>query len=547
VVDVSNFVLLELGQPLHAFDRAKIQGDISVRFAENNETLTLLDGQSITLKDNSLVIADEQQVLALAGIMGGKSSAVSDDTQDIFLESAFFKPEIIAGRARQYGLHTDSSHRFERGVSPDLQVRAIQRATQLIVEICGGEVGEISEVDQAESLRNRSAIQLRQQRVTRLLGIEIDADLISDMLERLGCIIEINPQGWLVTPPAFRFDMAIEADLIEEIARIYGYDNIPAVLRPFTPRIAVQKEGVVALSRLRDSLVNRAYQEIVSFSFVDAKTEQLLAPEQTQTKLANPLSADLEVMRSTLWSGMLKAVASNLNRQQNRLRFFEVGLSFIAKADGLEQRKKLAGVITGQLYAEQWASNNCAVDFYDLKGDVEVLLAQASQQRFRFEAAQHAALHPGQSAQVVNEQGDVVGYLGALHPKVQKQLGLSQSVFVFELDVGRMQDKKIPAYQQVSKYPSIRRDLALLVDENVATNALYDAIDKVVERESISQLLRYTVFDVYTGEGLEKGKKSIALGLILQDFSRTLEDVEINIYVDLIVKSLFNETGAILR
>jgi phenylalanyl-tRNA synthetase beta chain len=338
VVDVSNFVLLELGQPLHAFDRAKIQGDISVRFAENNETLTLLDGQSITLKDNSLVIADEQQVLALAGIMGGKSSAVSDDTHDIFLESAFFKPEIIAGRARQYGLHTDSSHRFERGVSPDLQVRAIQRATQLIVEICGGEVGEISEVDQAESLRNRSAIQLRQQRVTRLLGIEIDADLISDMLERLGCIIEINPQGWLVTPPAFRFDMAIEADLIEEIARIYGYDNIPAVLRPFTPRIAVQKEGVVALSRLRDSLVNRAYQEIVSFSFVDAKTEQLLAPEQTQTKLANPLSADLEVMRSTLWSGMLKAVASNLNRQQNRLRFFEVGLSFIAKADGTTQK-----------------------------------------------------------------------------------------------------------------------------------------------------------------------------------------------------------------
>ena len=547
VVDVTNLVLLELGQPMHAFGLDKIQGDISVRFADNKEKLTLLDGQEITLKDNSLVIADQQQALALAGIMGGEFSAVGDDTQDIFLESAFFKPEIIAGRARQYGLHTDSSHRFERGVSPDLQVRALERATQLIVEICGGEVGAISEIDHAEALRNRAAIQLRSQRVTRMLGIEIDTDLITDMLTRLGCVVAINTQGWLVTPPAFRFDMAIEADLIEEIARIYGYDNIPAVLRPFTPRIAVQKEGQLALSRLRDSLVNRAYQEIVSFSFVDAKTETLLAPTQTQTKLANPLSADLEVMRSTLWSGMLKAVASNLNRQQHRVRFFETGLSFIAKADGLEQRKKLAGVITGDLYAEQWGCNNRAVDFYDVKGDVEVLLAQASQQTFRFEATQHAALHPGQAAHISNAQGDVVGYVGALHPKVQKQLGLNQNVFVFELDLGMMQAKKIPAYQQVSKYPSIRRDLALLLDENISTNALYDAIDKVVEQESIAQLLRYSVFDVYTGEGLEKGKKSIALSLILQDFSRTLEDAEINIYVDLIVKSLFNETGATLR
>ena len=546
VVDVTNFVLLELGQPMHAFDLGKLQGDIQVRFAENNEALTLLDGQKITLKDNSLVIADAEQALALAGIMGGEGSAVDNETQDIFLESAFFKPEVIAGRARQYGLHTDSSHRFERGVSPDLQVRAMQRATQLIIEICGGEVGEITEVDHAESLRNRSAIQLRQQRVKRMLGIDIDAAVISDMLQRLGCAIENNEQGWLVTPPAFRFDMSIEADLIEEIARIYGYDNISAVLRPFTPRIAVQKEGAVALKNLRDSLISRAYQEIVTFSFVDAKVENLLAPEQTQTKLANPLSADLEVMRSTLWSGMLKAVASNLNRQQSRLRFFETGLSFIAKPEGLEQRKKLAGVITGNLYAEQWANSNRVVDFYDIKGDVEVLLAQASQQSFRFEAVQHAALHPGQSACIIGEQG-IMGYLGALHPKVQKQLGLNQTVFVFEIDLGMMQNKKIPAYQQVSKYPSIRRDLALLLDENITTNALSDAIDKVVQQESMTQLLEYTLFDVYTGDGLEKGKKSIALGLILQDSSRTLEDAEINTYVDLIIKSLFNETGAILR
>ncbi len=550
-VDVTNFVLLELGQPMHAFDLDQLQGDIQVRFANNGEKLTLLDGQKISLKDNSLVICDQEHPIALAGIMGGKDTAVDDHTQNIFLESAFFKPEVIAGKARQYGLHTDSSHRFERGVSPDLQVRALERATQLIVDICGGEVGTITEVDHAEALRNRAAIQLRQQRVTKLLGIEIDADLITTMLQGLGCTLKITNEGWQITPPAFRFDMAIEADFIEEIARIYGYDNIPAVLRPFTPRIAVQKEGQLALSRLRDSLIQRAYQEIVTFSFVDAKVETLLAPEQKQTKLANPLSADLEIMRSTLWSGMLKAVASNLNRQQSRLRFFETGLSFIAKSNGLEQRKKLAGVITGNLYAEQWASSNRPVDFYDIKGDVEVLLAQASAQTFRFEAVKHAALHPGQAARIVSDSGNNVGYIGALHPKIQTQLGLNQTVFVFELDLGMMQQKNIPAYQKVSKYPSIRRDLALLVDETVSANDICAAIDKVAKGESNTriglQLIDYTLFDLYTGKGLEKGKKSIALGLILQDFSRTLEDAEITAYVDLIVNSLFNETGAILR
>ena len=546
VVDVTNFILLELGQPMHAFDLAKLDSGIQVRFANNGEPLTLLDGQEIKLKDNSLVIADQNSAIALAGIMGGEPTSVTDETKDIFLESAFFKPEIIAGRARQYGLHTDSSHRFERGVSPDLQVRAIERATQLILDICGGEAGSIIDVDNAEALRNKQAIQLRRQRVTHMLGVTIADDMISDMLQRLGCELEANDEGWLVTPPAFRFDMSIEADLIEEVARIYGYDNIPAVLRPFTPRISVPKEGQVSLNSLRDVLINRAYQEVVTFSFVDVKVESLLAPEQKQTKLANPLSADLEVMRTTLWSGMLKAVASNMNRQQNRLRFFETGLTFIAKDDGLEQHKKLSGMTTGSLYQEQWSAENRPVDFYDVKGDVEELLAQASSQKFTFNATDIAALHPGQAAAISNEQG-VIGYVGALHPRIQKQLGLNQTVFMFELDLGMMMERKIPEYHQVSRYPSIRRDLALLLDENVTVNAINAAIDKIVKKEAISQLVDYTLFDVYSGEGLEKGKKSIALGLILQDFSRTLEDAEINRIVELIVESLFNETGAVLR
>ncbi len=545
-VDVTNFVLLELGQPMHAFDLAKLDSGINVRFANDGENLTLLDGQKVTLKNNSLVIADHKGAVALAGIMGGEPTSVTNSTTDIFLESAFFKPEIIAGRARQYGLHTDSSHRFERGVSPDLQVRAIERATQLILDICGGEAGGVIDVDNADSLRNKSPITLRKQRISHMLGISIDDDVVSDMLQRLGCSIEENDDGWLVTPPAFRFDMAIEADLIEEVARIYGYDNIPAVLRPFTPRISVQKEDVVSLNKLRDVLVNRAYHEVVTFSFVDAKLESLLAPEEKQTKLANPLSADLEVMRTTLWSGMLKAVASNMNRQQSRIRFFETGLSFIAKDEGLEQHKKLAGVITGSLYQEQWAADNRLVDFYDVKGDVEALLEQASAQEFTFEAAENPALHPGQSAKIVSEQG-IVGWVGALHPKVQKQLGLNQAVYVFELDLGMMMSKKIPEYKQVSRYPSNRRDLALLVGDDVTANDLYAAVEKIVKKEAITQLVDYTLFDVYSGEGLEKGKKSIALGLILQDFSRTLEDAEINRIVDLVVASLSAETGAVLR
>lgn len=546
IVDVTNFILLELGQPMHAFDLAKLDSNIQVRFANDAEQLTLLDGQEIKLKDNSLVIADKSGPIALAGIMGGEPTSVTDDTRDIFLESAFFKPEAIAGRARQYGLHTDSSHRFERGVSPDLQDRAIERATQLILNICGGEAGSIVDVDNANALRNKAAIQLRSHRVTQMLGVTIADDVISDMLQRLGCELETNNNGWQVTPPAFRFDMAIEADLIEEVARIYGYDNIPAVLRPFTPRISVPKEGQVSLNSLRDVLVNRAYQEVVTFSFVDTKMEQLLAPEQKQTTLANPLSADLEVMRTTLWSGMLKSLASNMNRQQSRLRFFETGLSFIAKEDGLEQHKKLSGVITGSLYQEQWAAENRPVDFYDIKGDVEELLAQASSQSFTFDAAEIAALHPGQSASISNGQ-DVIGYVGALHPRIQKELGLNQTVFMFELDLGMMMERKIPEYHQVSRYPSIRRDLALLLDENITANAIALLIEEIVEKEAISQLVDYTLFDVYSGDGLEKGKKSIALGLILQDFSRTLEDTEINVIVDLIMSSISEGTGAVLR
>lgn len=543
IVDITNYVLIELGQPMHAFDLQKLNGQINVRYAEENEKLTLLDGQEVTLDTESLVIADDSAAVALAGVMGGEPTSVIDETQHIFLESAFFKPEKIAGKARQYGLHTDSSHRFERGVSPDLQIRAMERATQLITEICGGEVGEIIEVTDADNLPQKATILLRKERVKRLLGIDIPAERVEDILTRLAFDCQPVEQGWEVIPPLFRFDISIEADLIEELARVYGYDQIPAVLRDISPRITVASEEDVEPKKLANVLVDRDYQEAVTFSFVGPEIEALLSPASEKITLANPISADLSVMRGTLWSGLIPAAIANLNRQQSRVRLFETGLTFVKNEDGeMAQRKQLAGLITGSVAPEQWSSPSRAVDFYDIKGDVEALLAEASAQRYTFVPVDHPALHPGQSAQIVT-QTDAVGWIGALHPRIEQKLGLTQQVFLFELDMALIAQKKLPAFQGVSRFPSIRRDLALVVNE--AVSAL--AIEQAIEKAGIPQLINYTIFDIYTGQGVEKGQKSVALSLILQDFSRTLEDAEINGHVEKVVESLQQETGAQLR
>jgi phenylalanyl-tRNA synthetase beta chain len=542
VVDVTNYVMLELGQPMHGFDFDKLSGGINVRNAVEGEKLTLLDGKEATLRADTMVIADADKALALAGIMGGEESAVSDSTTNIYLESAFFVPHKIMGKARTYGLHTDSSHRFERGVSPDLQIKAIERATQLILEICGGKPSEVTDAIANDDLLTPAVINFERTRIKRHLGVEIEDARVEDILTRLGFIVVGNDNGWEVTAPIFRFDVATQEDLIEEVARIYGYDNIPARLRPMVPMVANKSETAVTEDSLRNLLISRGYNEAITYSFVPPELETLLSPDQEQIKLSNPISEELSIMRSSLWSGLIPALDKNVKRQQSRVRFFETGLSFL-KIDGqLVQRKKLAGAITGQLYTEHWNNENRDVDFYDVKGDVEALLAEATGQKFEFVMAENTALHPGQSATIISNN-EVVGVFGALHPALEKKLGLDQQVFVFELDLALMMDKKLPAYSKLSPYPSIRRDLALLLDKGVS----YAKITKSLNKLNIDALKTNFVFDVYEGEHVEADQKSLALGLIFQDFSRTLEEEEISGYVDNIIATLKEETGAVLR
>jgi len=546
IVDITNFVLLELGQPMHAFDLQKLNGGLHVRMAKAGETLELLDGNTIDLQTGSLVIADESGAQALAGIMGGLPTSVTDDTQSIFLESAYFAPEAIAGKARRYGLHTDSSHRFERGVSPDLQVRAIQRATQLIVDICGGEPAEVTDLVMDDQLLIRAPILLREQRITKLLGMQIPESKVENILQRLGCQVEKSDQGWQVTPPVFRFDIALEVDLIEELARINGYDQIPSTLRKMPPLIVQSAEAEIKLEDFYNVLTSRDYHEVVSYSFVDEKAEKLISPDLQAVQLANPLSAELSVMRTTLWPGLLKTVSHNLKRQQTRVRVFETGLTFVKTAEGLLQRKKIAGAITGTLMPPQWASRSTDVDFFDVKGDVEALLSEVAGSEFSFVVAEHPSLHPGQCARVMKktrEADEPVGWLGALHPRLESALGLGQSVYVFELDIEQISKRKLPKYTKVSAYPAIQRDLALLVKENIS----FAEIAEVIKKSEIVQLVDYYLFDSYVGEGIPKGHKSLALSLIFQDVSRTLEETEITTCTNTLVKLLEQHTGAVLR
>ncbi len=548
IVDVTNFVMLELGQPMHGFDFDKLEGGIDIRNATEGEKLTLLDGKEVTLRADTMVIADHKKALALAGIMGGNDSAVSDDTKNIYLESAFFVPNKIMGKARTYGLHTDSSHRFERGVAPNLQVTALERATNLITTICGGSVGPITDVQAKDDLLKRDTIHFERFRIKRHLGIEVDDARVEDIMTRLGCKVEATEDGWNITSPIFRFDLTTPEDVIEEIARIYGYDNIPARLRPMQPRIALKSETQVREDSLHNVLVERGYQEAITYSFVPPEVEALLShnSSEDQIKLSNPISEELSVMRSTLWSGLIPALDKNVKRQQSRVRFFETGLSFQrtddVKNNNLVQRKKLAGAITGSVFAEQWSDESRDVDFYDLKGDVEAILAEATGNNFEFIASDHAALHPGQSANIMLSD-KLVGVMGALHPAIEAKLDLDQAVFVFELDIDLMSEKALPAYKKLSSYPSVRRDLALLVDKDVD----YAFINKSLNDLNISELVDSFVFDVYEGENLESDQKSLALSLIFQDFSRTLEEQEINTHIGKIVDVLKKNAGAVLR
>ncbi|VAW97967.1 Phenylalanyl-tRNA synthetase beta chain [hydrothermal vent metagenome] len=548
LVDVTNYVLLELGQPMHAFDLDKLSKEIVVREAKKKEEIELLDGQQIKLTEGSLLITDASGPVALAGIMGGASTAVSDDTKNIFLESAFFTPIKLAGQARGYGLHTDSSHRFERGVSFELQVGAIERATALLLEIVGGEAGPITEVVSKKDTPSRKSVKLRLERLSRVLGVSFEAVFVETCLSNLGMRFKTTPNGWEVTPPAARFDIEIEEDLIEEIGRIYGYDNIPRTRPASIIKMSPVAETQVGLDLVRQTLVDRGFYEAITYSFIDPSLQAIVDPESDAIALANPISADMSVMRTNLWVGLLDSLQYNLNRQQNRLCLFECGLKFLRQDNEIKQKLVVAGVLSGDVYPEQWAVSNRKVDFFDTKGHVEALLGLTGKElEFTFKVDSHPALHPGQSAAIYLAEGDEnqqpIGWIGALHPELNKKLDVPSSTYVFELDASIFEQGSIPAYAAVSKYPAIRRDLAIIVDKNISAQKVMDTIHAACT--DIVQDLE--LFDVYEGEGVDSGRKSLGLGLTLQHLSRTLTDTDVDSEIQNVISTLNDKLGATLR
>ncbi len=543
IVDVTNYVLLELGQPMHAFDLAKLNKGIIVRRAKQGEKLLLLNEQEVALDTETLVIADHKGPLAMAGVMGGEASAVSDTTVDIFLESAFFAPDSIVGRARHYGLHTDSSHRFERGVDPLLAERAMERATSLLLAIVGGKAGPLEEVVSESELPVRHPIHLRQQRITRILGAEIAAPDVEDILKRLGMALSKVDDGWQVTAPSFRFDISIEVDLIEEIGRIIGYENLPSKRPLAALQMQARPEGRLGRKDFLQLLADRGYQEAISYSFVDPANQQRLDPEQQGIVLANPISADLSVMRTTLWAGLLPLLQHNINRQQGRVRLFEYGLRFTQNADAIQQENMLAGLAYGALMPEQWGSPERKVDFFDVKADVEALIGLTRRgEQFRFVPESHPALHPGQCARIYLGE-EPAGWLGALHPALEKAFDLRGHCYLFEIKADMLYEKTVAKFAEISKFPAIRRDIAVVVDKEVTA----DQVLNCVKNTSPEGMQNLKLFDLYEGERIDSGRKSLALGLTLQAQSRTLTDEEVDAAIERIVKSLVRELGATLR
>ncbi|RQM39149.1 phenylalanine--tRNA ligase subunit beta [Erwinia psidii] len=546
VVDITNFVLLELGQPMHAFDLDRISGGINVRMAEEGETLRLLDGSEAKLNADTLVIADSHSALAMAGIFGGEHSGVNEQTSNVLFECAFFSPLSVTGRARRHGLHTDASHRYERGVDPQMQYRAMERATRLLLDICGGEAGPVIDVTNDVTLPKCATITLRREKLDRLIGHVIADGDVSDILRRLGCKVNEGDGFWQATAPSWRFDIAIEEDLVEEVARVYGYNNIPDVPVQAGLVMTSHREATLSLKRVKAMLVDKGYQEAITYSFVDPKTQALLHPGIDPLVLPSPISVEMSAMRLSLWTGLLDAVVYNQNRQQSRVRLFESGLRFVPDTQaylGIRQDVMLAGVICGARYEEHWDLARQTVDFYDLKGDLESVLDLTGKlSDITFRAEQNPALHPGQSA-AIYLQDSCIGFIGVIHPELERKLDLNGRTVVFELEWDKLSDRVLPDAGEISRFPANRRDIAVVVAENVPAADIIAECKKV----GVNQIVGVNLFDVYRGKGVNEGFKSLAISLILQDTSRTLEEEEIAATVAKCVVALEERFQATLR
>lgn len=564
-VDITNYVMMELGQPMHAFDLDKLQGGVQVRLARSGERLTLLDGRDVVLDEDTTVIADDSGPISIAGIMGGEDTGVTETTTHLFFECALFLPESIAGKPRRYASHSESAHRFERGVDPAGQADALEYATGLLLNIAGGNAGPAMDWQAPGRMPQRSEVSVRNSRLQRVLGISPSSETVQTIFTRLGIVSTVTDDGWHVVAPSYRYDLDIEEDYIEEVARILGFDSLPRTSPPNTPVFTALSESEIAPIDVKKRLVALGYQEVITYSFVEAGQQQTLRPDLDALALANPLSSEMGVMRTTLVGGLISSLKRNVSRQVGTMRLFETGLRFLANDEqspidqlddyivpahgagkqidkSVHQQDMIAGLVAGRIEPENWNSDHKEADFYILKADIENLFAQANGSSVKFVNSDLPMLHPGQQAGV-EVGGQLVGYLGALNPKVLRQLDIDIATVVFEISMAALCFAKVPKASRLSRYPQVRRDLALLVDESVSYQQMLDVVREAVP----DTLVDVKVFDVYHGDNIENGKKSIALGLILQDFSRTLEEGDIDRVVAIVKDALDVSLGAVLR
>ena len=536
IVDITNYVLLEIGQPLHAFDHDQLQGDVIVRFAKSEEPIHLLNDTKIKLSKKDLVIADNSGAIAFAGVMGGMSSSVTERTQSIFLESAFFDPNIIAGKARAYNLSTDSSYRFERGVDFANTRLALERASSLIIEYCGGEAGEITEV--VNALPKRNEIHLRLKKLNAILGIEVPSQDVERIFHQLGFEISKTIEGFKVTPPSYRFDIAIEEDLIEEVVRLYGYDKIPSH-HPVSHQAMLPSSGA-SQRDLKEILISRGFYEVVTYSFIEDEIEKLFHGNSNPIQLKNPIASQMSTMRSSLWGSHLEVLTYNLNRQVSRLNIFEIAQTFQGAKKDFIETEVISGLSYGSFMPEQWSDKIRDIDFYDMKAHVEGLTSKPL--TFKRSDKTPLALHPGQSAEVFLE-GQSIGWVGKLHPKWQQHFSLPKAPLIFELKIEILLQDKAFQYEDISKFLPVRRDIAIVVDASVEVDSILDAVYKA----KIPCLNRIALFDLYQGKGIAENKKSVAFLILMQDTSKTLVDSEADSSVSKIVELLEKQFGATLR